>query len=383
MLKRLIIMLILALCLPTLCLAQESVPTVEEVKTQIGENYVAYPQLTNLADETIQAKINDDIVASSGVTEHLVTLVTLGDSPWGLQVQYQVTLNRDGVFSVLISAEGKMPNKRNGQAYTALTYDLTTGDRLGLDSLFQNEDQTMTRLETQAYGSLSQELTGYTENSDFIPLPQDRFTLDETGITFWYEGEQFQLLSGYAGACQFRYEELQQDLRKDGLSGQLGLIRQPLSRQQAAQQVQSCVQAGALPGIPVQMGQSMTEVIDKYRLVRTPDEFPGGRYYLLEDPAFRDMLVISDAMESGYDHSVVEGIQMKRGGMAGLLIGASTRQDWMDILGQPQETIVFTDSMAYDYNLPAGQSDIYHFGEYELRLHGDENGVLRAIQLCR
>lgn len=74
---------------------------------------------------------------------------------------------------------------------------------------------------------------------------------------------------------------------------------------------------------------------------------------------------------------------MKRGGMAGLLIGASTRQDWMDILGQPQETIVFTDSMAYDYNLPAGQSDIYHFGEYELRLHGDENGVLRAIQLCR
>ena len=383
MLKRLIIMLILALCLPTLCLAQESVPTVEEVKTQIGENYVAYPQLTNLADETIQAKINDDIVASSGVTEHLVTLVTLGDSPWGLQVQYQVTLNRDGVFSVLISAEGKMPNKRNGQAYTALTYDLTTGDRLGLDSLFQNVDQTMTRLETQAYDSLSQELTGYTENSHFTPLPQDRFTLGETGITFWYEGEQFQLLSGYAGACQFRYEELQQDLRKDGLPARLGWIQQALSRQQAAQQVQSCVQAGALPGVPVQMGQSMTDVIDKYRLVRTPDEFPGGRYYLLEDPAFRDMLVISDAMESGYDHSVVEGIQMKRGGMTGLLIGASTRQDWVAILGQPQETIVFTDSMAYDYNLPAGQSDIYHFGEYELRLHGDENGVLRAIQLCR
>ena len=57
---------------------------VDEVRTQIGENHVAYPQLKGMADEEIQTKINDDIVLSSGVANHLVTLATLGDSPWGL-----------------------------------------------------------------------------------------------------------------------------------------------------------------------------------------------------------------------------------------------------------------------------------------------------------
>ena len=43
----------------------------------------------------------------------------------------------------------------------------------------------------------------------------------------------------------------------------------------------------------------------------------------------------------------------------------------------------FTENMAYDYNLPQGQSDLYHYGAYELRLHADTDGVLRAIQLCK
>lgn len=50
-------------------------------------------------------------------------------------------------------------------------------------------------------------------------------------------------------------------------------------------------------------------------------------------------------------------------------------------LAKPDETIGFTENMAYDYNLPIGQSDLYRFGDYELRLHADEGGVLRAIQL--
>ena len=65
----------------------------------------------------------------------------------------------------------------------------------------------------------------------------------------------------------------------------------------------------------------------------------------------------------------------------GLLIGQAVREDWHAILGEPDETMTFTDSMAYDYGLPVGESDIYHFGEHELRLHADTDGVLRAVQL--
>ena len=133
--------------------------------------------------------------------------------------------------------------------------------------------------------------------------------------------------------------------------------------------------------MPVTLGDRMTDVVDRYRLLRTPDEFPGGRYYVLEDPAFREILVISDAIQSGYGASVVEGVQMRRGDLCGLLIGQAVREDWHAILGEPDETMTFTDSMAYDYGLPVGESDIYHFGEHELRLHADTDGVLRAVQL--
>lgn len=51
-------------------------------------------------------------------------------------------------------------------------------------------------------------------------------------------------------------------------------------------------------------------------------------------------------------------------------------------LGQPAEIITLTESMAYDYQLAAGDCDVYRFGEHELRLYADENGVLICIQLC-
>ena len=120
-----ILLLLLALAAPALAQTQ-----VDEVRTQIGENYVAYPQLTGMADEAVQKKINDDIVLSSGVANHLVTLATLGDSPWGLKVDYQVKLLGENVFSAVINAQGKMPDGHEGQAYSALTYDLATGERL-------------------------------------------------------------------------------------------------------------------------------------------------------------------------------------------------------------------------------------------------------------
>ena len=165
------------------------------------------------------------------------------------------------------------------------------------------------------------------------------------------------------------------------MPAQIGAVQAPLSQQEARKAIEAAVTEGKLPHVPVTLGDRMTDVVDRYRLLRTPDEFPGGRYYVLEDPAFREILVISDAIQSGYGASVVEGVQMRRGDLCGLLIGQAVREDWHAILGEPDETMTYTDSMAYDYGLPVGESDIYHFGEHELRLHADTDGVLRAVQL--
>ena len=345
--------------------------TIEEVVTQFGENTVSYPQLSGMEDEAIQQKINDDIVLASGVTNHMVSLFTLTGQQ-SLLVEYEAYMN-DRLFSTVISARGKLPGRRDGHEYTALTYDLETGERLTLEDVFSDVDAAVALMEEKAAATLSEELNGYLEYSDVTPLPVDRFTLDEHGITFWYPSEQFSLVSGYSGACQFWYEELS-GLWKADPTPEPG-------QEERRKAIEESAASGRLPHVPAELGQSMQEIMDAYRLLREPDEFPGGRYFIMEDPAFRSVLVLSDSLQMDYSASVVQGIQLRRGGLHGLTIGKTARQEWLELLGSPQQAFAMTESMAYDYGLCEGHCDVYQYGEYQLRLYSDAQGILFAIQL--
>jgi len=365
-------MLLLALLLCFCAQAWAEEITIEEVRTQMGENAVVYPQLKGMEDTAVQQKINDDIVTASGVTNHMVSLFTLTGQQT-LNVTYEAYLN-DDIFSAVISAKGRLPKTRDGHSYTALTYDLKTGERVTLDRLFTDVDAAVALMEEKAIATLSEELNGYLEYSDLTPLPLDSFTLNEDGITFWYPADQFSLISGYSGACQFWYEEL------EGLWAADPTPELSTAEQKTA--IEKSISSGILPRVPVQMGQNMQEIADAYRLLRTPDEFPGGRYFLMEHPAFRSVLLISDSLQAEYENSVLEGIQLRRGGLHGLLIGKTTQADWHAVLGAPESTLSMTESMAFDYGLCEGSCDLYHYGDYELRLYADLNGILYAIQLC-
>ena len=57
---------------------------------------------------------------------------------------------------------------------------------------------------------------------------------------------------------------------------------------------------------------------DNYAMLTTdaalrsdPDYFPGGRFFHLEDDAFRGAYVLTDALLETWDHSVVQGIRIK------------------------------------------------------------------------
>ena len=165
-----------------------------------------------------------------------------------------------------------------------------SGERLALQDLFADVEAAAAYMEAEAEKSLSEELNGYLEYSEITPLPRDSFTLDENGVTFWYPAEQFSLLSGYAGAVQFWYEELDAFLTESPVES--------LTAAEQKEQVEESVSQGALPKVPAKMGQPVNELTEAYRLLRTPDEFPGGRYIVLEDPAFRSVLIIPDALES-------------------------------------------------------------------------------------
>ena len=369
MLKKWLIAFAAALMFFLPCAQAETVE-IKETAAQMANGSVRYPQLVGMTDEAVQQKINDDIVLASGVTNHMITLVTLTGEQH-LTVDYEAYLD-DTLFSVVISARGKLPQKRDGHAYTAATYDLATGERVTLDSLFIDADAAVALMEEIAVESLSEELNGYLEYSDITPLPVESFTVDENGITFWYPADQFLLTSGYSGACQFLYAELegfwQEEIVPEGKS---------------AEQAEGEVFAGVVPQLPVKLGDNMQDVAEVYRLLRTPDEFPGGRYFVMEHPDFRGVMVISDSIEQAYENSVVEGLQLRRGEFCGMVIGTTQRDEWLTAFGEADQTIEMTPNMAYDYGLYEGVCDVYRFGENELRLYADTENTLRTIQICK
>ena len=363
--------------------AHTAPPVIESVTMERDGNLLSYPQLTGLADAEIQRMINDDIFLSANLSAHMITFATLTpDSLWGLQVTYEAYVT-DRVASFVISADGKMPNSRQGQTCTALTYDLTTGKRINADALFENLSEAVAWMEEEALSTLGEEISDYEDSSALLPLPVEQFSLDRSGITFWYAPEQFKTVNGRVGACQFTYDEIRHLLKNDpqGIPAALGLLETYANAQEQKDAIDQAMTDGKLEQWPVALGDAMTLVVDTYGLTRTPDEFPGGRYFVLEHPLFRSVLLISDAMEAGWEHSVVEGIQLRRGGVGGLLIGQACKQDVQMVLGNPDETIQMTENMAYDYHLTTGECFLYHHQSATLRFYFDDAECLTAIQL--
>ena len=351
---------------------------IDEIATEIGDNYVRYPQLSGMADAAVQQAVNDDIVNEAKIAQRLITLST-GAS---LQVDSKPYL-KNHLFSIVISAKGIMENFRKGHEYTALAYDLNTGTRVQLGDIFTDPDAAITWMEDQLLSGYADELSIYLEYAELTPLPAQSFAFDENGLTFFYPSDQFLLLNGYSGAVQFQYGELQDFLIADpgGVPARLDIVQPAYTDAQIKANIEAAAADGALPDIPVRLDDSIPALIDMYRLVRKPDLSPNGRYFQLEDPAFRGVIVLSDALTSSYDNSTVEGILAMRLNFYGLRTGVTTRDRWLDMLGEPSPSVFLEASYAADYGLPVGTADYYTVSGRQLMLYSDTNDVLYAVRL--
>lgn len=359
-------------------------PTVRDVTVAMGENALHYPQLEGLESTQAQQAINSAVVEKANVAQRLVTLATLKPGGTGLQVSYEVYLQGD-VFSTVLSAVGVLDTLRAGQEYTACAYRLSTGEAITLADLFINPDAAVAAMEDILARTYLDELGSYAENASLSPLPVDTFSLNADGITFYYPAKQFSLVTGYAGAANFTYAELDGLLLTDpqALPATQGFLPQALSDAQIKAAVAYAASQGTLPHVPASLGDSMAGLIERYRLLREPDRYPGGRYCQLEAPAFRQVLVLTDALSGGFDHSAVNGLLTFRADLFGLRSGSTTQARWRQVLGEPDGTVAFDDSMAASYGLPVGTADYYDYAGAQLMLYADENGVLTAVRLTR
>ena len=243
--------------------------------------------------------------------------------------------------------------------------------------MFIDVDAAMAFIETYLDEQVAPELSAHLAAGSLTPIPAE-FTISPTGLTLYYDIDDFRTLSDKAGTVTILWGEFPAEL-----------LSQPIAKmhlafpEDAASVLTESLADGSFPDIPAAIGQPMQELIDRYALLTDPDIYEGGRMIALEDGAFRGVYILTDALTETFDNSVVQGIRADRLNYYGLCTGDTTISIWREFLGQPEATLAVNEERAEAWRIVSGTSDYYTFGDYRLRLHADESGVLRSVFLTK
>ena len=386
--KHRMMILCLLLMLTFTCALAEA-PAVNDVGLDLLGSSIHYPQLTGLAP-TVQTAVNAAIMEKGQINARLSRMAALGSAPVKLNLSYAYTLQGD-VFSCAILADGAVENSRATQVWATVNYDLRTGEEITFADLFVDADAATAFIEGYLDEQVAPELSAHLAAGSLTPIPAE-FTVSPTGLTLYYDIDSFRTLSDKAGTVTLLWHELRPFLKVSDASDPEAVINRlamdfiTLDVTDGDTLLES-LQSGALPGVPAALGQPMQELIERYALLTDPDIYEGGRMIALEDGAFRGVYILTDALTEEFDQSVVQGIRADRISLHGLCTGETTIEEWREILGfdlgQPDTTLAVDENRAESWRIVPGTSDYYTLGDCRLRLHADENGILRSVFLTR
>lgn len=381
---------IFALCLMLLTLsaavaeAPAEDPAVHDVALDLLGSSLHYPQVTGLADPALEAAVNGRIMAEGQIEARIARMTALMTAPMKLNVSYTHTL-QGNVFSCAFLADGAVETTRAAQVWSAVNLDLSTGEEIAMDDLFTDPAAARSHIEAYLMSEVAPEQSAHLAAGSLLPLPET-FSLSATGLTLHYPIEQFRTLSDRAGTVTLLWTELREHLDLTGGSvlaalGVPGTLA--LDASGAREAISGAVAHGGFPGIPAVIGQSVRELTDRYAQLTDNDLCEAGRMFILEDGAFRRVYVITDALTDGWNDSVVSIIRADRLNLLGLCTGSTTMDEWRSALGAPEGTVAAGAEQADSWRIVPGTSDYYTLGEYRLRLHADESGVLRSVFLMK
>ena len=373
--------LILCLLLLTLTTALADV-TVRDMSLEMLGSSVHYPQLTGL-EPAVQSAVNAAVMDKGRINDRLTRMALLTNSPVKLSVSYAYTLQGD-VFSCAILADGAVETSRSTQVWSTVNYDLRTGKEITFADLFDAMDRATDFIESYLDEQVAPELSAHLAAGSLTPIPAE-FTISSTGLTLYYDIDDFRTLSDKAGTVTILWAELRDYLRlgqADVLMA-IGVNDHIALSEDDAYMIPDMLQSGDFIGIPAAIGQPMQELIDRFALLTDPDIYEGGRMIALEDGAFRQVYILTDALTETFDNSVVQGIRADRLNYYGLCTGDTTIDWWREVLGTPDNTLAVNEARAESWRIVPGTSDYYTFGDYRLRLHADESGVLRSVFLTK
>ena len=354
-----------------------------EKSLELGNSSIRYPEIAGMADETLQQLVNEQIQADLGVDGYLQRIMTLiSEENLYVRVEWDGAVNGD-VLSCVLSAEGALENSRSTHRWTWSNIDLRDGHGIAFDELFKDGEEARTALEEYLDWEVAPELSAHLGNSELTPLP-DGFRLEKTGLTLLYPVASLSTLKDRAGDIRIGWNEIRDvlDLEEDSVPARIGAADMITLTEGSADRIREMTESGQLTDIPVHVGDGLRELTDRYHLLTDPDVYEGGRMFALEGGYFRDVYLLTDHVNEQWDDSVVQGIRMDRGCAWGLCIGQTSREEWQEILGEPEYTAALDADKAEAWRREPGECDYYRFGEYQLQLYSDAEGTLVSITLA-
>lgn len=360
--------------------AQEGVSAgwTEKTETGAAASYVRYP----VADGENADVINALLAENGRLADYVQLLSTVQDNGGtGLQVDYAMTPadGENDIVSVVLSAQGKMLSGPPGQAYYPLVLDRTTGQQVTAAQVFADVDEARGVIEGYLMETVESTLSTYMENNALVPVPMERFSLDEGGVTFYYESSQLSFLSGFCGAVTVPYDVLYDvlDVSDGSVVTRSGLAAEYMQvTDETAEKVRRDAEDGRLWGVPAVIGMPLADALAAYQDTVDSGFYPGGAYYETEEASLRGTCLITDENEE-----TVTALLSTNVSLHGLRTGSTTREAWRAVLGEPDYTIEMTGVEAESHLLCDGEGDYYELDGVRLTLHADQQGVLYAVVL--
>ena len=354
-----------------------------EMSLALGNSVVRYPAADGIADETLRQAVDEKMKTGLDTDTYLGRMMTLiSEESLRIETAWEGAVLGD-VISCVVSAEGALADSRSTHRWTWSNIDLRDGHEITLDELFTDGEAAREALGQYLDFEVAPELSAHLANSELTPLP-DGFRLERTGLTLLYPVDRLSTLRDRAGAVKIGWNEIREylDNGEDGIPARIGAAEMITLADESAGRIREMAESGRLPDIPVKIGDGLKALTDHFHLLTDPDVYEGGRLFALEGASFRDVFLMTDFLSEKWDDSIVQGIRMDRGCAWGLCVGETAREDWRTALGEPDDETELDGEKAEANRMEPGACDYYNFGNYQLRLYCDEDGILSSIVLA-
>ena len=363
------------------CLAESDIRVEDRGLDLSDEIRIHYPAVTGLEDTELEEQINDRIQQDNGIREYLARAAQL-ISGGSLKTEWTGGTTGEDLFVCTVSAEGALETMRTTHALTGSNIDLLDGRGIAFGELFTDEMAAREMIESYLEYEVAPDLSAHLQNSEVTPMP-DTFVIEPAGFRLLYPMERLSTLSDKAGDIRIGWYRLRDtlDLREGSVLSRLGVAEMITLSPESAEKLKNSAAEGSLPGIPATIGDPMQELTDRYYLLTDPDGYEGGRMFALEGGAFRKVYLLTDDLGRDWENSTVQGIRMDEGCAYGLCIGETQREEWLSVLGEPDNEAEISGEKAEANRIVPGKCDYYSCGNYRLQLYSDEDGFLISVVL--